>query len=265
MKAMNSLILIVHFIFSSEIVLAVGDTIVDDGFYGEWSTLSSAFSTQRQILKLYASGGKWIFIEDDGNESEYTLEKNDVEISDDLLVIDYRAPDGKFRRKLVLAGWGINNDRKIFGTVYLYSDMGEGLTLFNGIPIIFDSGLESMPLQIIWEYFSEPEKQRVDESYIENLEKALANEPGVSASEHSDEIAYSVPDTMTSLVFTKPKHPAHPAAIGFRQNMRDPTRLDLVGKYAGSKEEFLKLKATYENGIEELKRQIDIRIEKALK
>ncbi len=233
MKAMNRLILIVHLIFLSEIVLAVGDTIVDDGFYGDWSTLSSVFSTQRQILKLYASGGKWIFIDDDGNESEYTLEKNDVEISDDLLVVDYRDPDGKFRRKLVLAGWGINNDRKIFGTVYLYSDMGEGLTLFNGIPIIFDSGLESMPLQIIWEYFSEPENQHVDESYIENLEKALANEPGISASEHSDEIAYSVLDTMTSLVFTKPKHPAHPAhpaAIGFRQNMRDPTRLDLVGK-----------------------------------
>jgi len=63
------------------------ETIRGRGFYGKWSTASSILKPKRQILRLSKDGGRWVLIQDDGGKSNLELDREDISIKNDLLVV----------------------------------------------------------------------------------------------------------------------------------------------------------------------------------
>jgi len=216
-------------IFSSEVL--AGRTISDDGFYGTWSTVSSILRPKRQILELSSLGGRWIQIRDNGEEKILQLKKSDISIKEDLLIVDYKNSSEDLRLKLVLAGWGSDDDKRVFGTVYLYRDHGNGLNLINGMPMSFKSGVNDMPPQQYWSFFSFPEIEQVDKGYIDNLEDSLKSIEGISISEDSNTKNYSLDRIKSVISFTKESEPSFPSVIGIRPSSNYNKPIITVGKY----------------------------------
>jgi hypothetical protein len=223
-------------IFSSEVL--AGRTISDEGFYGTWSTVSSILRPKRQVLELSSSGGRWIRIRDNGEEKIFQLKKSDISIKEDLLIVDYMNSSEDLRLKMVLAGWGSNDDKRIFGTVYLYNDHGNGLNLINGMPMSFKSGVNDMPPQQYWSFFSSPKIEKVDKGYIDNLEDSLKTIEGISISEDSNTKTYSLDRIKSVISFTKSSEPSYPSAIGIRPSSNNSKPIVTAGKYEDKEIEF---------------------------
>ncbi len=231
-----STIFISLIIFSAEVL--AGRTVSDDGFYGIWSTVSSILSPKRQILELSSSGGRWIRIRDNGEEKIFKLKKSDISIKEDLLIVDYKNSSGDLRLKLILAGWGSDDDKRIFGTVYLYRDHGNGLNLINGMPMSFKSGVDDIPPQQYWSFFSSPEIEQVDKGSIENLEDSLKTIKGISISEDTNTKTYSLDRIKSVISFTKSSEPSYPSAIGVRPSSNSSKPIATAGKYEDKEIEF---------------------------
>ncbi|MEM1155801.1 MAG: hypothetical protein AAGI44_16820 [Pseudomonadota bacterium] len=236
-------------------------TISGKDFYGTWSTASSVLYPKRQILELAPDGGRWVQKDDQGKDRIYVLKESDISIDNDLLIIDYRSPDEGFRLKLVLGGWGIDDDKNIFGTVYMYQDLGKGLTLFNGIPMSFTSGIEQIPPQTLWSFFSETGSKRVEPGYIKELEDRLRKIESISISESPNTTEYSLEEIGYFVSVSKAGNSAHPSAIGVRLAPGNPAAMETVAKFEGDREEFRKYYSAYLEELEDHQREAQEYIE----
>jgi len=223
-------------IFSSEVL--AGRTVSGEGFYGTWSTVSSILRPKRQVLELSPSGGRWIGMRDNGEENIFQLKKADISIKEVLLIVDYKNSGEDLRLKLVLAGWGSDDDKRIFGTAYLYRDHGNGLNLINGMPMSFKSGVNDMPPQQYWSFFTSPEIEKVNKGYIGNLEDSLKTIEGISISEDSNTRNYSLDRIKSVISFTKPSDPSYPSVIGIRPSSNSSNPIVTAGKYEDKEIEF---------------------------
>lgn len=240
-------------------------TISGKDFYGIWSTTSSALYPKRQILELSPHGGHWIQKDDQGNDRVYVLKDSDVSIDHDLMIIDYINMEEGFRLKLVLGGWAIGDKKNIFGTVYMYQDQGKGLTLFNGLPMSFKSGVEEMPPQVLWSFFSEKGSKRVESGSIQKLEESLKAIDNISISENANTKEYSLKEIGYVVSVTKTINSAHPSAIGTRQVPGNPSAMETVAKFEGNREEFQKYYSAYLENLENQKRETQKYIQDLLK
>lgn len=229
--------------------ISAGKTIVGQEFYGTWSTISSLLRPNRQILELDSSGGRWISIYDDGEERVSILKASNISIQEDLLIVDYINQKKDYRLKLVLAGWKTQKNKKIFGTIYHYSDFGEGLRLINGIPISFENGSENMPPKKFWEFFTGPEVEKVNSGYIIKLEKGLKEINDVKIIENEGSTGYILENLKYMISITKKGEPNYPSAIGVKPSSNHQAPLVTSGKYEGDDAEF---KSYYKSFLNEI-------------
>lgn len=227
-------------------------TVSNEDFYGVWSTSSSTLFPSRQILELSSEGGRWIQKNDLGEDRILLLDKTDISIDSDLLVVRFQKPGNKFGFKLVLGGWAIGNKKNIFGTVYMYENRGSGLTLYNGIPMHFASGIEQMPPQVFWSFFLESGPKRVNSGYITELASDLDNVAGIQTTDTPSTREYTLERISYTVSITKTDHPAHPAAIGIRKSPNDPAVVETAAKYEGEENLF---KKHYNNYLETIEKQ----------
>jgi hypothetical protein len=240
-------------IISSEV--SASRTIVDQEFYGTWSTISSILQPKRQILELDSFGGRWISITDQGEKKVRKLNKSDISIKEDLLIIDYKKKDKDLRLKLVLAGWGSNDHKNIFGTVYLYRDHGNGLNLINGMPMSFESGTQNMPPQQFWSFFSGREIEKVEAGYIHKIEKGLKDIEGVIITESENSTDYSLENTKQIISITKKGKISYPSAIGLRPSSNFSERFITSGIFEGDDKEFKDFYDSYLADLETLNKE----------
>ncbi len=229
-------------------------TVVDEDFYGIWSTASSSFHTKRQILELSSNGGRWIQRSDEGVDTVLILNQSAISINGDILTIDYKSQEKGVRLKLILGGWAVGKDKKIFGTVYLYSDRGAGSALYNGIPMSFESGTEHLPPQAFWSFFSGPAVERVEPSSVLELEKQLGEVEGVTISEGAEENVYFLKRIGASIFVTRPNSAAYPSAVGMWLSPGIRDSLETAALYAGDEEAFKKYYASFMGELETQKR-----------
>jgi len=232
-----------------------GTTISGSEFYGVWSTANSAFYPKRQILDIRPNGGTWTRIEDDGREEVLNLLGNSVQIDEDLLQVDYRDDESGVRFRLILAGWRLKDKSSIFGTVYLYQNQGDGIQLFNGIPIQFRDGTEQLPPQPFWEFFLGEDTQRVSRADIEGLADSLRRVDGVVISEDDDFVAFNLARIGSDIFLTKQGHAAHPAAIGISVSQAEGS-MSVYAKYAGEKSAFDDFYGNFLSDIESAQRAV---------
>ena len=235
MNKISALLLLLCFLCSE---VSAGRTVTGQDFYGTWSTVSSILSPKRQMLELSQSGGRWVSITDQGEESIRKLNESDIMVKEDLLIVDYKSKKEDLRLKLVLAGWGSKENKNIFGTVYLYRDYGDGLSLISGMPVSFESGTKQMPPQIYWSFFSNQEVEKVKPGYINKLEQGLKKIEDISILESEKSIDYSLKELKYIISITKQGQPSYPSAIGFRPSSDYSKPMSTVGKFEGDSDEF---------------------------
>ncbi len=220
-------------------------TIIDEDFYGTWSTTSSYYGASRQILELTRDGGHWIQIQDSGEEQVVDLKRADITIEGDVLQVNYVGPEKAYKYKIILSGWESAQVKRMFGTSYLYKDHGEGLNLINAFPVTFTAGVEQLPPQSFWSLFLGEGIHEVSEEYLASLEVSVREIAGISHDETELTNSYVLDRIKSHMIFTKPAHEAHPALIGIVMIDNPDNPVFALGRYAGSKLEFLSFYAKY--------------------
>ena len=243
----------------------LADTLVDDQFYGVWSTASSVLSPKRQILNLSKDGGSWILIDDAGKEEQLTLNKDNISIAYDLLTVLYRNDAQGYALKLVLEGWDIDNDKAIFGTVFMYREQNKVLQLFNGIPVSFKSGISQIPPQVFWSFFKSDEINLTNASAIQTMEESLIKINGIQINEGKKTKDYWLKRINSVITITQKGHPAYPSAIGFQLYQKQPDIIRTAAQYAGNKNEFTKFYNEYTSELRQQQRETEKYINNLIK
>jgi hypothetical protein len=220
-------------------------TVEGNEFYDTWATTSSVVNPKRQVIEISPDGGRWIKRDNQGIEEVFILKKCDISIDGDILKVDYKDPKKEFRLKLILGGWAIGKNKNIFGTVYMYQEQGDGLSLFNGLSISFKNGTPKVIPKIFLSFFSPSKTQRVNSGFISKLEDDLAKLNGIYITESSDVKEYYLKEVEASISITKQGHPAHPAAIGIRLLTNSPGSISTIAKYEGNEAAFKKYYQAY--------------------
>ncbi len=253
------------FLFVPTLVASQGRTIVGDEFLGKWTTNSSVGLAKRQVLELFEDySGTWTLIKDDGTKTELALAGSDIQITDDLLVIEYNDPKGSYKNKLVVAGWRLPSAKMIFGMLYLYGDNGAGVQLFNGVPITFEFGSEQMPPQVFWSFFTTGDSRRVTEGEFESLRSQLKKVEGIRYESDDEFEVFYLARVRSSIQLTKPSHKAHPSAMGVRIRPRSRTQFEIAGQYAGSEAKFKESYAQFIAEAEKVKKDSEERAQQMI-
>jgi hypothetical protein len=116
------------------------ETLIGNGFYGKWYTSTSSMNPRNQILTIDANYlSEWEFTYDDGKKRLLKINKKNIVISGDLIIVEYIDPENEFKLKMVLAGWSYREEKSLFGMVYTYSysESNKVMHLDNGLPIFF--------------------------------------------------------------------------------------------------------------------------------
>jgi len=220
-------------------------TVVGNEFYDTWATTSSVVNPKRQVIEISLDGGRWIKRDNQGIEEVFIINRNDISIDDDILKVDYKDPKKEFRLKLILGGWAIGKNKNIFGTVYMYQDRGNGLSLFNGLPISFKNGTPKVIPKTFLSFFSPSKTQRVNSGFISKLEEDLAKVNGISITDSSDAKEYYLKELEAAISITKQGNPAHPSAIGIRLLTSSPGSISTIAKFEGDEAAFKKYYKAY--------------------
>ena len=220
-------------------------TVVGNEFYDTWATTTSVVNPKRQVIEISLDGGRWIKRDNQGIEEVFILKRNDISIDEDILKVDYKDPEKEFRLKLILGGWAIGKNKNIFGTVYMYQDSGNGLSLLNGLPISFKNSTPRVIPKTFLTFFSPSKKQRVNSGFISKLEEDLAKVSGISITESSDAKEFYLNELEAAISITKQGNPAHPSAIGVRLLTNSPGSISTIAKFEGDELAFKKYYKAY--------------------
>lgn len=244
---------------------SIADTVVGDQFYGVWSTAISTLPPKRQILNLSKDGGSWVQIDDEGHEKKFELSKEDISIENDLMTVYYRNNEKNYALKLILGGWSFGENKSIFGTVFMYKAEGNGLQLFNGMPISFDSGASRMPPQVFWSFFESDKVKHATASAIQQLEESLKKVDGIQIFEDEKTTLYSLERINSVITITQEGHYAYPSAVGLQESQRYPGTILTAAQYACDKKEFAKFYSDYNAELHRDRQEAEEYIEKLTK
>lgn len=228
---------------------SVSDTLLDEDFYGEWSTANSYLKPKRQVLSISKKGGSWTRINAEGNHEIAIVNGGDISISDDVLTFSYIDEIRKIKFKFILAGWKVNKDKRMFGTVYLYQYRIDQYQLFNAYPVSYESGIESIPNQVFWEYFRRPKLEKVDAKFISNLLGDLKEVDDIEVYQDDLWVMYHDPALKKSIYISRDANPVHPAAIGYFGFNEKSNKVKIFSKYTGSESDFLKYESQFRSDI----------------
>jgi hypothetical protein len=232
--------LCIYFVFLPH---SVSDTLLGEDFYGEWSTANSYLKPKRQIFNISENGGDWTRINEEGDHEVVILDSDDISVAGDVLTFSYIDESRKIKFKYILAGWKVNKDKRMFGTVYLYQYRIDKYQLFNAYPVSYENGIESIPNQVFWKYFRGPKLEKVDTKFISNLEGDLKRVDSIEIYQDDLWVMYHHPALKKSIYISRGNNPVHPSAIGYFGFDENTRKIKVFSKYTGSESEFKK----YEN------------------
>lgn len=228
---------------------SVSDTLLGEDFYGEWSTANSYLKPKRQILSISKKGGSWTRINEEGSHEIVIVNRDEISISDDVLTFSYIDEIRKIKFKFILAGWKVNKDKRMFGTVYLYQYRIDQYQLFNAYPVSYEDGIESIPNQVFWKYFRSPKLEKVDTKYISNLEADLKEVNNIEIYQDDLWVMYHHAALKKSIYISRDTNPVHPAAIGFFCFNEKSNKVKIFSKYTGSESVFLQHESQFKKDI----------------
>jgi len=225
------------------------DTLLGEDFYGEWSTSNSYLKPKRQILNINKDGGSWTRINEEGDHEVVMLDSSNIDISDDVLTFSYLDEKNKIKFKYIFSGWKVGNDKKMFGTVYLYQYRIDRYQLFNAYPVSYKSGIDKIPNQVFWRYFRSPKLEKVDPEFIIKLEHDLNKVANIEISQDDLWVMYHIPTLGKSIYISRATNPVHPAAIGYFGFDHKSNKVQIFSKYTGQKSEFKKYESKFKSDI----------------
>jgi hypothetical protein len=246
--------IIIFLVLSAE---AYAESIRGDGYYGEWWTDTSALMTTRQRLVIESNVmARWVLIDDTGLEKSYVIKPPNISFIDDLVLITVDL-DEKQRFKAVLGGWKLDSGyATIFGALFLYSQYGKNLELYNGSQIKFRRGEEPLDPQPVWELFNSPLQGPFTKNDFNNLRTSLT-ESSYKKQEIENGVQAYVGPGLKSILLTVESHPAHPAAIGVAATTGEKSRIFLFGRFAGSETKFYEWYREHEQAVEEAQKSLE--------
>ena len=239
------------FIFINLLFIPQGftDTLLEEDFYGEWSTVNSYLKPERQILNINKNGGNWTRINEEGDYEVVMLNSNNIDISDDVLTFNYRDEERKIEFKFIFSGWKVGNDKRMFGTVYLYQYRIDKYQLFNAYPVSYENGVDKIPNQVFWRYFRAPKLEKVDVEFIINLERDLKKIADIKITQDDLWVMYHLPTLEKSIFISRASNPVHPAAIGYLGFDGKSKEVKLFSKYTGQESKFKKYESKFKSDV----------------
>jgi hypothetical protein len=223
------------------------DTLVGGDFYGQWSTTNSYLKPERQILDINKDQSNWIRIGEDGEFKIVKLDSRNIDISDDVLTFSYRDKERKIEFKFIFSGWKVGDDKRMFGTVYLYQYRIDKYQLFNAYPVSYENGVDKIPNQVFWRYFRAPKLEKVDVEFIINLERDLKEIADIEIVQESLWVMYHMPTIEKSIFISRASNPVHPAAIGYFGFDENSNKVQVSSKYTGNESEFKKYESEFKS------------------
>ena len=195
------------------------------------------------MIKINNDQSNWIRIGEDGESKSVKLDSRNRDISDDVLTFSYRDEEREIEFKFIFSGWKVGNEKRMFGTVYLYQYRIDKYQLFNAYPVSYENGIESIPNQVFWKYFRSPKLEKVDSKFISNLEDDLKGVDKIDIYQDDLWVMYHHPALKKSIYISRDDNPVHPAAMGYFGFDENTRKVKVFSKYTGSESEFMK----YEN------------------
>ncbi len=205
------------------------------------------FESERQAIILNEKSGSWHRINNEGESEVVNLDGSNIVISDDVLTIVYIDKEREIKFKFILSGWKVNNNKRMFGTVYLYKNRNNIFQLFNAFPVSYEDGMDKIPNQVFWNYFRGPKIEKVDAKFIGKLEKDLNEVSDIKISKDELWSSYSLSSLSKLIYISRPGNPIHPAAIGYFGVDHKTKRIQLISKYTGQESEFKKYENKFKN------------------
>jgi hypothetical protein len=124
-------ILLVTFLLLSPQAENPAQALVPADFSGTWSTVEPITPEESTQVSFQADGSVVLTREFSDSPVQKLIAKSSaVHRIDDLVIVSF-SEGNVLKYRLVLTGWKMRDKKRLFGTLYLYSNN----TVFNGIPI----------------------------------------------------------------------------------------------------------------------------------
>lgn len=224
-------------------LLALGKTITSELVVGEWIGTGPDSNQRLSIAENFE--GIWTIKLDGQNVSTRNIKTVQFQ---DFFVLDAKI-DGQLVEKIVLSGWQYESGEALIGTRYLYHAPNKDLEIFNGIPISFQRKRTYENSRVV-RFLTEPLEKRVSEKEFFAFLEEFKNSPALETNSTASYTIYGSP-SVGNIAVTKSDHPAYPAMLSITSIptledwQPDIESIVLLGRYAGSRSEFLKWRAEF--------------------
>ena len=125
--------IILFLVFQTLASSAVAETINKDGLVGQWHTLYPISKDEHTSLVIDDSlHGTFSRKTPMKLNQTISFDNSDIEVVGGIFLIDLSNQNISIKYKLVVSGWITEENKQIFGVLYMYRDGA----LFNGLPIV---------------------------------------------------------------------------------------------------------------------------------